>query len=72
MADDDRTLVLSRLIAATHAAGFRGAYVTEIFSNDVADSLYDGDLGEVVARSLTGMRAACRAAGIDEDGHRDR
>lgn len=68
----DGVIPLSRLVAATHAAGFRGAYVTEIFSIDVADSLYDGDLDEVVARSLTGMRAACRAAGIDEDGHRDR
>lgn len=63
---------LSRLIAATHAAGFRGAYVTEIFSIDVADSLYTGDLGEVVFRSLTGMRAACQAAGIDGNAHRGR
>lgn len=74
----DGNLPLSRLIAATHAAGFRGAYVTEIFSNDVADSLYDGDLDKVVSRSLAGMRAACRAAGITErtgigeDAHPDR
>ncbi len=68
----DGVIPLSRLIAATHAAGFRGAYVTEIFSIDVADSLYDGDLDNVVARSLKGMRVACRAAGIDADGRRDR
>ncbi len=68
----DGIIPLPRLIAATHAAGFRGPYVTEIFSIDVDDSLYDGDLGAVVGRSLTGMRAACRAAGIDGDAHRGR
>ncbi len=67
----DGSIPLARLIAATHAAGFRGAYVTEIFSIDVADSLYNGDLDAVVSRSLTGMRAACRTAGIDADGHPD-
>ena len=68
----DGSMPLSRLIAATHAAGFRGTYVTEIFSIDVSDSLYDGDLDAVVSRSLAGMRAACQRAGIDADVHPDR
>ncbi|MDP9056613.1 MAG: sugar phosphate isomerase/epimerase [Pseudomonadota bacterium] len=65
----DGVIPLARLIAATHAAGFRGAYVTEIFSIDVADSLYEGDLAAVVTRSLAGMRGACHAAGIDGNAH---
>jgi hypothetical protein len=32
--------------------------VVEIFSLDVADSLYDSDLAEVIRRSRTGMEAA--------------
>ena len=68
----DGSIPLARLIAATHAAGFRGPYVTEILSIDVADSLYAGDLGAVVSRSLSGMRAACQAADIDADAHPDR
>ncbi len=68
----DGAIPLASLIAATHKAGFRGAYVTEIFSLDVADSLYAADLDAVVMRSLAGMRAACFAAGIDGDDRRDR
>jgi sugar phosphate isomerase/epimerase len=67
----DGIIPLSRLIAATHAAGFRGAYVTEIFSLEVADSLYEVDLASVVSRSLKAMRHACHAAGIDADDRPD-
>lgn len=35
----DGTIPLARLIAATRAAGFKGPYVVEIFSTNVADSL---------------------------------
>jgi len=49
---------LSRLIKATRAAGFTGSYVVEIFSLDVAQSLYDRDLEEVVRECRTGMAAA--------------
>ena len=49
---------LSRLIAATRKAGFVGPYVVEIFSNDVADSLYDTDLDAVIDRCKAGMQAA--------------
>ena len=33
------------------AAGYRGPIVLEIFSKDVPDSLYDGDLHATIARS---------------------
>ena len=49
---------LGRLIAATRRAGFAGPYVVEMFSNDVADSLYDRDLEDVIRRSRAGMAAA--------------
>ena len=54
----DGIIPLARLIAATRAAGFSGSYVVEIFSLDVADSLYDGDLDAVIRRSRDGMATA--------------
>lgn len=54
----DGIIPLAALVKATRAAGFAGAYVLEIFSNDVADSLYDGDLDAVVRRGRAGMAAA--------------
>ena len=49
---------LSALLRATHAAGFDGAYVTEIFSIDVTDSLYEDDLESVIVRSRAGLAQA--------------
>lgn len=54
----DGIIPLPRLIAATRAAGFEGPYVVEIFSQDVADSLYDEDLEAVIGRCRGGMAAA--------------
>ncbi|WP_374296863.1 sugar phosphate isomerase/epimerase family protein, partial [Sphingomonas sp.] len=47
----DGEIPLDRLLAATHATGYDRPYAIEIFSNDVADSLYDGDLDAVITRS---------------------
>lgn len=54
----DGIIPLPRLIAATRATGFKGPYVVEIFSQDVADSLYDQDLDAVIGRCRAGMAAA--------------
>lgn len=54
----DGAIPLAPLIRATREAGFDEPYVVEIFSNDVADSLYDGDLDAVVRRSRAGMAEA--------------
>lgn len=54
----DGVIPLGSLLRATHAAGFTGPYVVEIFSNDVADSLYDGDLDGVIQRSRSGLERA--------------
>jgi sugar phosphate isomerase/epimerase len=58
----DGCIPLRSLLQATYAAGYRGACTVEIFSEDVADSLYNGDLDEVIQRSRAGMEAAWRAA----------
>ncbi|WP_375382639.1 sugar phosphate isomerase/epimerase family protein [uncultured Sphingomonas sp.] len=58
----DGAIPLGPLIAATRAAGFEGAYVVEIFSLDVADSLYDQDLEAVIGRSRDGLAAAWTAS----------
>ena len=58
----DGAIPLARLIAATRATGFDGPYVVEIFSDDVADSLYDQDLEQVVRRCREGMAAAWSAS----------
>ena len=60
----DGDIPLGRLIAATRRAGFTGPYVVEIFSIDVADSLYDDDLDAVVARCAAGMDAAWAASQV--------
>jgi sugar phosphate isomerase/epimerase len=57
----DGSIPLPRLLAATRDAGFDGPYVVEIFSDDVADSLYDGDLSDVIRRCRDGMASAWEA-----------
>ena len=54
----DGSIPLAHLLKTTRDAGFAGPYVVEIFSIDVADSLYDGDLDAVIRRSHAGMEAA--------------
>ena len=58
----DGTIPLAALVKATRAAGFEGPYVVEIFSIDVADSLYDGDMEAVIRRSRAGMEQAWAAS----------
>lgn len=58
----DGEIPLDRLLAATHATGYDRPYVIEIFSNDVADSLYEGDLDAVITRSRDGLARAWMAA----------
>ncbi|WP_156841895.1 sugar phosphate isomerase/epimerase family protein [Novosphingobium aquimarinum] len=53
---------LDRLIAATRKAGYDKPWVVEIFSNDVADSLYETDLESVIQQSRAGMTAAWQAS----------
>lgn len=53
---------LSPLLRAIHESGYRGAYAVEIFSGDVPDSLWEGDLWEVIRTSRAGLDAAWRAA----------
>ena len=55
---------LPAFLKSVHAAGFRGAYSVEIFSQGVPDALWDGDLEKVIADSKAGMDAAWDAAGI--------
>ena len=54
----DGAIPLSVLIAMTRATGYAKPWVVEIFSNNVADSLYEDDLEAVVMRCRDGMAAA--------------
>jgi sugar phosphate isomerase/epimerase len=58
----DGSIPLGRLLKTTYEAGYRGACTVEIFSEDVADSLYDGDLETVIQRSRAGLEAAWAGA----------
>lgn len=49
---------LGSLLHRIHQLGFRGACTVEIFSNHVADSLYDQDLNSVIQRSRSGLETA--------------
>ncbi len=57
----DGTIPLTALIEATRATGYDKPWVVEIFSNDVADSLYNDDLEAVVRRCREGMAVAWAA-----------
>jgi sugar phosphate isomerase/epimerase len=50
------------LLRAIHQSGYRGAYVVEIFSGDVADSLWERDLEQVIADSRNGLDGAWQQA----------
>ncbi len=53
---------LASLIRATHEAGYRGPYEVEIFSGDVPDSLWSGDLDQLITDCRAGLDRAWRAA----------
>lgn len=53
---------LPPLLRAIHESGYRGPYVVEIFSGDVPDSLWEGDLNAVIRASRDGLDAAWREA----------
>jgi sugar phosphate isomerase/epimerase len=46
---------LPPLLRAIHESGYRGPYVVEIFSGDVPDSLWKGDLDDIIRASRTGL-----------------
>lgn len=53
---------LPALLRAIHESGYRGPYVVEIFSGDVPDSLWKGDLAGVIEESRKGLAGAWRQA----------
>lgn len=53
---------LPPLLRAIHETGYRGAYMLEILSQDVPDSLWDADLPEVIRNSRIGLEKAWREA----------
>lgn len=58
----DGSLPLGRLLRTVYEAGYTGACAVEIFSQDVPDSLYQGDLRDVIRRSRQGLMQAWQAA----------
>lgn len=50
------------LLRASHDAGYRGPYVVEIFSGDVPNSLWKGDLEAVITKSRDGVEQAWQEA----------
>lgn len=54
-------------LRAIHAAGYRGAYEVEIFSDHVPDSLWTGDLERVITASRKGLERAWQDAFGRED-----
>jgi sugar phosphate isomerase/epimerase len=50
------------LIRAIYDAGYRGPYELEIFSDEVPDSLWAGDLEHVIQRSREGLELAWKRA----------
>ena len=50
------------LLRTIHESSYRGPYTLEIFSRDVPDSLWQGDLSRVITDSRAGLEAAWREA----------
>ncbi len=67
IAPGEGAIPLARLLAATRGTGYDAPYVVEIFSMDVPDSLYDGDLEAVIRRSRDGMAAAWTGSDAQPD-----
>lgn len=57
----DGAIPIGPLLRAVYAAGYRGTCTVEIFSQDVADSLYRTDLQDVIGRSRSGLEHAWTA-----------
>lgn len=53
---------LPPMLRAIHGAGYQGPYVVEIFSGDVPDSLWKGDLEWVITQSRGGVERAWEKA----------
>lgn len=53
---------ISALLRAIHEGGYRGAYVLEILSSDVPNSLWDSNLDRVIEDSWAGLEKAWREA----------
>jgi len=53
---------LPPMLRAIHEAGYRGPYVVEIFSGDVPDSLWKGNLEQVITESRDGVERAWQRA----------
>jgi sugar phosphate isomerase/epimerase len=53
---------LPPMLHAIHDSGYRGPYVVEIFSGDVPDSLWKGDLEQVITQSRDGLERAWHEA----------
>lgn len=51
----------AELLHAVHDAGYRGPCVVEIFSQGVADSLYDGDLDQLIHDNREALNRAWQA-----------
>lgn len=58
------------LLRAVHESGYRGFYELEIFSGDVPDSLWKGDMETVITRSRDGLDRAWQQA-FSVTGRRD-
>lgn len=57
------SIALQRLIAATQRAGYRGAYVLEIFSSEnLEDSIWKSDLDDTIDRNIIAMERVWPAA----------
>jgi sugar phosphate isomerase/epimerase len=52
------SIPLPPMLRAIHESGYRGPYVVEIFSGDVPDSLWKGDLSAVIRESRDGLDRA--------------
>ncbi len=62
----DGDIPIPDLLRATVAAGYRGPYVVEIFSGDVPNSLWEGNLEQVITRSRQGVDSAWEQAFSDK------
>lgn len=58
----DGDIPIPDLLRATHESGYRGPYVVEIFSGDVPNSLWKGDLEKVITDSRQGVERAWQEA----------
>jgi sugar phosphate isomerase/epimerase len=54
------SIPLPQFLRAIHDSGYGGSYVVEIFSGDVPDSLWQGDLASVITASREGLAQAWR------------